>query len=84
MNFLENFINETIYLAYKRDMPGILVRPEHLKPLARYGMDRATLTQNGLLRDDVFHLYRSMYAHSTGFYEQIHEIGKKIARDADK
>lgn len=41
---LETWINETLADAEHLDIPGVLLKPEHKNPIARYGVDRLTLT----------------------------------------
>lgn len=41
---LETWLNNTIQDAQHLDIPGILLKPDNLKPIERYQIDRSTLT----------------------------------------
>lgn len=41
--FLEHYLNDAIQLVEFKGVPGVLKRPEHLKPLSRYGLDPGSL-----------------------------------------
>lgn len=40
---LETWINETLQDAEHLDIPGVIVKPEHKNPIARYEIDKMTL-----------------------------------------
>jgi hypothetical protein len=40
---LETWINETLQDAEHLDIPGVILKPEHKKPISRYGIDRLEL-----------------------------------------
>ena len=40
---LETWINETLQDAEHLDIPGVILKPEHKKPISRYGIGRLEL-----------------------------------------
>jgi hypothetical protein len=64
-------------MLHKSELIGIntvLKRPEHKKPLNRYGLDRVTLQNHGLTNEHILSLYRSLKVHSSGIFELIRAI----------
>jgi len=45
---LETWLNNTIADATHLDIPGILLKPDNLKPIERYQVDRSSLTVSSL------------------------------------
>jgi len=41
---VETWINETLSDAEHLEIPGVILKPDHKNPLARYGIDRISLT----------------------------------------
>ena len=77
---LETWINETLQDAEHLDIPGVLLNPEHMKPISRYGIDRLVLTNSGIPDDLVNRVYRALFVYSVGFYELI----KKCLQHTEK
>ena len=65
---MEAWINETLMDAEHLDIPAVIVKPEHKKPISRYGIDRMELTNNGIPNEFVDRLYRSLFVYSLGFH----------------
>ena len=40
---LETWINETLHDAEHLDIPGVILKPEHMTPISRYGIDKITV-----------------------------------------
>ncbi len=68
---LETWINETLQDAEHLDIPGVILKPEHMTPITRYGIDRIMLFSNGIQPDTINRIYRSLFVYSVGFYELI-------------
>lgn len=45
---LEQWINETLIEGEALDIPGILIKPSHKRPLVRYGVGKDQLSIAGL------------------------------------
>ena len=71
---LETWINETLMDAYHLEIPGVLTRPEHKKPIYRYGIDKQTLVEAGISSEEVDRIYRSLFVYSVGFFELLKKI----------
>lgn len=71
---LETWINETLQDAEHLDIPGVILKPEHHAPMARYRIDRHALTVGAGISDQlVDRIYRALFVYSVGFYELIKE-----------
>lgn len=68
---LETWINETLQDAEHLDIPGVILKPEHKNPISRYGIDRISLTNEGIPNETVDRLFRALFVYSVGFYELI-------------
>ena len=68
---LETWIDETLQDAEHLDIPGVILKPEHQKPTARYGIDRLILVNNKIPPEMVDRIYRALYVYSVGFHELI-------------
>jgi hypothetical protein len=77
---LETWINETLQDAEHLDIPGVILKPEHKNPIARYGIERMVLIEAGLTNELVDRIYRALFVYSVGFYELI----KKCLDHTDK
>lgn len=55
------------------EMPGIMKRPEHKKPLDRYEVDRFTLSNMRVPLEKIDRIYRSLFVHSVGFFGLIND-----------
>jgi len=55
-------------------IPGLILNPDHKKPIIRYGIGRQELINLGLPNEIVDRIYRSLYAHSVGFYELLKKV----------
>ena len=53
------------------DIPGVILKPEHQKPIARYQIDRLMLFGAGIPSTTIDRIYRSLFVYSVGFYELI-------------
>ena len=71
---LETWIDETLQDAEHLDIPGVILKPEHQKPICRYGIDRLILVNAGIQPESVERIYRSLFVYSVGFYGLIKEI----------
>ena len=76
--FLERWINDVIKDAVEQDLPGLLKRPEHVQPLARYGVDKTTLENMGIDHDGQMKIYKALYVHSVGFYQIVKDITRHM------
>jgi hypothetical protein len=77
---LETWINETLQDAEHLDIPGVILKPEHKNPIARYGIERMVLIEAGITNELVDRIYRALFVYSVGFYELI----KKCLDHTDK
>lgn len=79
---LETWINETLTDAEHLDIPGVLLKPEHKNPIARYGIDRMAFQSQGVPNELVDRVYRALFVYSVGFYELLkrcmEHTGKKF------
>lgn len=77
------WINETLSDCEHLDIPGVILKPENKNPMARYGIDRMTLSNNGIPSDLIDRVYRALFVYSVGFYELIKKslsyTGKRYA-----
>lgn len=76
--YLEQWLNDTLSRAEDVGIVGVLARPEHAKPLSRYGLDRVTLQGQGLKEDDIRDVYRALSVHSSGLFDIIRKIVSKV------
>lgn len=77
---LETWINETLLDAEHLDIPGVVLKPEHKKPISRYGIDRMAFSAAGIPAELTDRVYRALFVYSVGFYELI----KKCLLHTDK
>jgi hypothetical protein len=56
------------------EIPGIILKPAHKKPLTRYGIDRQQLLQNSISFKDAERIYRALFVYSVGFYEMLNKL----------
>ena len=68
---LETWINETLQDAEHLDIPGVILKPEHMNPISRYNIDRLVLRNAGIPLETIERIYRSLFVYSVGFYELI-------------
>jgi hypothetical protein len=68
---MEHWLNETLEDAEHLDIPSVILKPEHKKPLQRYGIDRQELFNSGIPNDFIDRVYRSLFVYSVGFFEMI-------------
>lgn len=71
---LETWINETLQDAQHLDIPGIILKPEYMMPINRYGIDRFTMMNSGLSQEDVDRIYRCLFVYSVGFFEMLKSV----------
>ncbi len=80
---MEMWINETLSDCEHLDIPGVILKPENKNPMARYGIDRMTLSNSGIPSDLIDRVYRALFVYSVGFYELIKKslsyTGKRYA-----
>jgi len=80
---LETWINETLNEAEHLDIPGVILKPEHKLPVARYSIGRLELNKAGIPNEMVDRIYRALFVYSVGFYEMIKKCldhtGKKFS-----
>ena len=55
------------------NIPGVLLKPESKEPMARYGIDKMTLTTAGIPIEVVDRIFRGLFVYSIGFYELINK-----------
>ena len=55
---MEMWIDSTLVDAEYLEIPGLITSKEAIKPLTRYGIDRANLMFMGLSHKDVDQVYR--------------------------
>ena len=70
---LETWVNETLTDADHLDIPGIALKAEHKNPIARYGIDRNSLSKEGIPNDVIDRIYRGLFVYSVGFYELLNK-----------
>ena len=69
-------MNETLKTGENLQIKGILIKPTHKKPLARYGVDKNKLIDCGMKIEDINRIYTSLFVYSVGFYDMITETLK--------
>ena len=70
---LETWLNQTLNEAETLEIPGVLIKPTHKLPLARYGIERDRLVSSQISVADVDRIYRSLFVYSVGFYEMLNK-----------
>ena len=68
---LEKWLNDTLAEAENLEVPGALLKPENLKPISRYHVDKAQLGAAGLSTQEIERVYRSLFVYSVGFYDSL-------------
>lgn len=68
---IETWINDTLLDAEHLDIPGVILKPEHKNPIARYQIDRLGLNNCGVSNESVDRIYRGLFVYSIGFYEML-------------
>ena len=71
---IECWINETLSDAEHLNIPGVLLKPESKDPMARYGIDKLTLTNAGVPIDVIERIFRALFVYSIGFYELMDKL----------
>jgi hypothetical protein len=71
---IETWINETLADAQHLDIPGVILKPAYKLPIARYGIDRYTMTNAGVANEEVDRVYRCLFVYSVGFYEMLKAV----------
>jgi hypothetical protein len=71
---IEMWINNTLIDSEHMEIPGCIVADESIKPLTRYGIDRAHLIMYGLTSGEVDRVYRSLFVYSIGFFNLMNGI----------
>ena len=70
---IETWINDTLSDAENLDIPGVVLKPTHKKPLVRYFVDRLFLVDKNVSPEMVDRIYRGLFVYSIGFYEMINK-----------
>ena len=73
-HLLETWINETLVDAHHLEIPGVVSDPENLKPIYSYGIDPHSLMGQGVSKEDITRIYRSLFTYSVGFFEFLKKI----------
>ncbi|CAI2361027.1 unnamed protein product [Moneuplotes crassus] len=68
---MEAWIEDTLTQAEHFEIPSVITKPSHKKPITRYGIDRLTLSKAGISDETIDRIYRSLFVHSVGFHELI-------------
>ena len=55
---MEMWIDSTLCDAEFLEVPGLIVSKDSIKPLTRYGIDRASLMRMGVGHKDIDQIYR--------------------------
>ena len=71
---MEAWLNKTLSEAENLEIPGMLIKPSHKKPLTRYGIDRQQLINAKIPYQDTERIFRSLFVYSLGFYEMLDKI----------
>lgn len=71
---IETWLNETIVASSHLEIPGIILKPEHKKPLSRYGIDRNQFLQGNIPHHSIDRIYRALFVYSLGFYEMLSKV----------
>ena len=71
---METWVRDTLIEAENMNIPGIILLPEKLNPMVRYGIDYDSLLKAGLKLDDINRVYRSLFVYSVGFYEMLKKM----------
>lgn len=73
---IETWINQTLDEAELMNIPGVILKVDKKKPIVRYGVDRYSLTSEGLSKPLVNRLYRALFVYSIGFNELMQAVLK--------
>lgn len=68
---IETWINDTLTDAENLDIPGVVLKPTHKKPLQRYFIDRLALVDKNVRPEMVDRIYQGLFVYSIGFYEMM-------------
>lgn len=68
---MEHWLNLTLGEAANMEIPGCLLTPDNIQPLARYNISKAELTLAGLEPSKVDCIHRALFAHSFGFSQML-------------
>lgn len=68
---MESWIEETLTEAEHLEIPSVIIKPQHKKPIARYKIDRLTLIEGGISEETIDRIYRSLFVYSVGFHQLI-------------
>ena len=53
------------------EIPSGILKPQNKIPLYRYSIDRQTLLRAGVASETCDQIYRSLFVHSVGFFDQL-------------
>lgn len=79
---MEQWLNDVLGDAEELQMPGVLKRPEHRRPLSRYEVDKMQLMNLGVPAEAIDRMYRALFVHSTGFFGMIKEATQNVKEGA--
>lgn len=68
---MEHWLNSTLDEAANMEIPGCLLNPDNVMPLARYNISKDELIAEGIHSDVVNGIYRALFSHSFGFFQMI-------------
>ena len=68
---METWIEDTLTEAEHLEIPSVVIKPLHKKPIARYKIDRLTLSKGGIPDETIDRIYRSLFVYSVGFHQLI-------------
>lgn len=79
---IEEWINITLAEAEElKELPDATVKQDAKLAINRYGIDRYTLLNAGIPNDEVTRLYKSLFVHTQGFLNHIHDVISKVNED---
>jgi len=68
---MEHWVNSTLDEAANMEIPGCLLTPDNVAPLARYNISKDELIGEGISEASINGIFRSLFAHSFGFFQMI-------------
>lgn len=71
--YLERWLNDALRKNELIQYPEELRVPEHKAPLDRFDLSRAKLLKIGYTAVEIDRLYRSLFVHSSGFYQMLRD-----------
>ena len=68
---IERWLNKTINDAENLNIPTAVMKQEVRDPLFRYHIARNNLSNLGVSNKEVDSIYRSLFAHSVGYFDML-------------